>query len=193
MAGPASNAATIGAIWKSFGRRVTLIYLGVIAAASLLMGWAFDWVLRLAPAAGHPGAHLHGEAAAGLRPHLWAAILAAILAAYAWRGLRTWWERRRRRRPAATAPACACGTCAVRGTAPAAAAAALVLRVSGMSCGNCAQTVERALRAVPGVASATVDLAAGEATVTLAAPAAATPAALVAALAAAGYPAEAAR
>ena len=37
--------------------------------------------------------------------------------------------------------------------------------VHGMTCGNCARTVERKLSASPGVASAHVDLAGGTATV----------------------------
>jgi copper chaperone len=38
-------------------------------------------------------------------------------------------------------------------------------RVSGMSCGHCAQTVTRAVEAVPAVERALVDLAAGEVSV----------------------------
>jgi len=37
--------------------------------------------------------------------------------------------------------------------------------VSGMTCGNCARTVERKLSSSPGVTSAHVDLAGGTATV----------------------------
>ncbi|HLY20580.1 MAG TPA: heavy metal-associated domain-containing protein [Bryobacteraceae bacterium] len=37
--------------------------------------------------------------------------------------------------------------------------------VHGMTCGNCARTVERKLSASPGVSSARVDLAGGTATV----------------------------
>jgi copper chaperone CopZ len=37
--------------------------------------------------------------------------------------------------------------------------------VGGMTCGNCARTVERKLSSSPGVSSARVDLAAGTATV----------------------------
>jgi copper chaperone CopZ len=37
--------------------------------------------------------------------------------------------------------------------------------VGGMTCGNCARTVERKLSSSPGVSSAHVDLAAGTATV----------------------------
>lgn len=36
-----------------------------------------------------------------------------------------------------------------------------VYRVQGMTCGGCAKHVEKALRSVPGVASATVDLGKG--------------------------------
>lgn len=41
----------------------------------------------------------------------------------------------------------------------------LVLNVKGMTCAHCRAAVERALRKVPGVSSASVDLAAGTATV----------------------------
>ncbi len=46
------------------------------------------------------------------------------------------------------------------------AAGAVVLAISGMTCGGCAGAVSRALSAVPGVVEARVDLAAGRATVT---------------------------
>ena len=41
----------------------------------------------------------------------------------------------------------------------------VTLRVSGMTCGNCARSVERKLLAQPGVSSAIVDLNAANATV----------------------------
>ena len=43
----------------------------------------------------------------------------------------------------------------------------LVLKVSGMHCGACASRVERALRGVPGVVQAAVEVATATATVTL--------------------------
>jgi copper chaperone CopZ len=64
----------------------------------------------------------------------------------------------------------------------------LALKISGMSCAHCAQAVTRALAAVPGVASAQVDLAAMQARVS----GTADPARLIAAVQAAGYGAEAA-
>jgi copper chaperone len=41
----------------------------------------------------------------------------------------------------------------------------LKLKVDGMTCGHCAQTVTQAVEAVPSVERALVDLAAGEVTV----------------------------
>ena len=41
----------------------------------------------------------------------------------------------------------------------------VTLRVSGMTCGGCARSVEKKLTSTPGVAAATVDLVAATATV----------------------------
>ena len=65
----------------------------------------------------------------------------------------------------------------------------LTLAIEGMTCASCARRVEKALTAVPGVASATINLAAETARVTYAAPA--SPEEVAAALAKAGYPARA--
>ena len=67
----------------------------------------------------------------------------------------------------------------------------LVLKVSGMHCGACASRVERALRGVPGVVQAAVEVATATATVTLDDPPAAL-GALEQAVAQAGYEAHAA-
>src|SRR5712691_1086364 len=61
----------------------------------------------------------------------------------------------------------------------------LTLEISGMTCASCVRRVERALAGVPGVAGATVNLAAESADVTLGGPA--EPGALIAAVADAGY------
>lgn len=42
------------------------------------------------------------------------------------------------------------------------------MKINGMNCGHCSSSVEKALRAVPGVTEATVDLAEKKATVTAA-------------------------
>ncbi|MBN2431378.1 MAG: permease [Acidobacteria bacterium] len=46
MAGPATNAAGITMLWKTIGRRATLVYLGVIVAGSVGGGIVFDLFLR---------------------------------------------------------------------------------------------------------------------------------------------------
>lgn len=66
------------------------------------------------------------------------------------------------------------------------------LQVKGMTCGSCVASVTRALQRVPGVTDIDVDLPAGLVQVETAGgagPQPAVPGALVAALAAAGYPA----
>lgn len=42
LAGPATNAATITVISKFWGKKVTFIYLGTIACASLVIGWLLN-------------------------------------------------------------------------------------------------------------------------------------------------------
>lgn len=41
----------------------------------------------------------------------------------------------------------------------------IVIRVDGMTCGHCEASVEKALRALPGVTEVSVDRAAGQATI----------------------------
>ncbi|WP_434415403.1 heavy metal translocating P-type ATPase [Nannocystis pusilla] len=71
--------------------------------------------------------------------------------------------------------------------APASAAESVDLALTGMRCANCAQTIERALSRVPGVAAAQVNFASETASVALAATAPATRGALVAAVEGAGF------
>ncbi len=161
MAGPASNAATIGAVYKTFGKRVTAIYLGVIVAASLLLGYGFDFVLG-GDSYRTASVHCHSPAAgAGLGLHLWAGLLLLILASYPAHAL---W-RRCFRRPAAqpaVCPACAGDS----GAADAAAAGGpITLHIEGMNCQHCVGSVHAALAASPGVTHVKIDLAAGTATI----------------------------
>ncbi len=72
-------------------------------------------------------------------------------------------------------------------TAARSAGAALRLPVVGMTCASCVRRVERALAGVPGVATATVNLASEEAMVTLADPAAPPVEAMIEAVGHAGY------
>ncbi len=47
MAGPASNMATIGAVLKTFGKRVLIIYLATISIGAILFGELFDLFFKL--------------------------------------------------------------------------------------------------------------------------------------------------
>ncbi|HET6377282.1 MAG TPA: heavy metal-associated domain-containing protein [Methylocella sp.] len=68
-------------------------------------------------------------------------------------------------------------------------AATTALRIQGMACPSCAERVEKAIRATPGVASVTVDLERKRADVTFSGPP--DPGAVIAAVAKAGYEAAA--
>ena len=77
MAGPATNIATIGAIIKAFGKRVTVLYLGIVIIGSILCGWGFDYLLSASGIETH--AHHEHHAA------WWAqasAVLLSILLVY---------------------------------------------------------------------------------------------------------------
>ena len=45
MAGPATNVATIGAIFRTLGGKVMAIYLATVAVFSILFGWLFDFII----------------------------------------------------------------------------------------------------------------------------------------------------
>lgn len=47
MAGPATNIATIGAIIKAFGKRITFLYLACVIIGSMFCGWAFDSIFTV--------------------------------------------------------------------------------------------------------------------------------------------------
>jgi uncharacterized protein len=54
MAGPATNIATLGAIYRTLGRRPTVIYLATVVVGSIACGWLFDFVINTdEPASGH--------------------------------------------------------------------------------------------------------------------------------------------
>ncbi|MEC7986844.1 MAG: permease [Myxococcota bacterium] len=46
MAGPATNVATIGSIFKTFGGKSTAIYLATVIIGSMLLGMGFDFLLQ---------------------------------------------------------------------------------------------------------------------------------------------------
>ena len=61
VAGPATNASTIGAIFGRFGIRVLAIYLSVIVLGSLVFGWLFDYLLVATVSETTGVGHAHGS------------------------------------------------------------------------------------------------------------------------------------
>jgi len=45
MTGPATNVASLAVIWRVMGRRVALVYLGVVAGTALTCGLLLDWII----------------------------------------------------------------------------------------------------------------------------------------------------
>ena len=92
MAGPATNVATVGAVYRTLGSRALMIYLSTMVGGSLAAGFLFDSILPSATVA----IHEHG-------PHSgWLATASsiALLCLCGWFGIqdvRRWLEPSRRK------------------------------------------------------------------------------------------------
>ncbi|MGB1103682.1 MAG: permease [Crocinitomicaceae bacterium] len=75
MAGPATNAATITVLWKSLGKKTTLLYLVSIIGGALIFGILMDYFLNPTwfTSLGMRAGHVHGEEAS------WIAIISSIV------------------------------------------------------------------------------------------------------------------
>lgn len=136
MAGPATNIATLGAVSSEFGKRITVIYVAVIATLSVAFGWLFDFFL---------GGTFRPEEA--VHEHLgWlgpagAVALVALFAYFLIRDIRFWrWERAQER---------------------AVGEEKLSLVLGGMTCEGCVRNVRLAIAAQHGVDRVDVDLETG--------------------------------
>jgi uncharacterized membrane protein YraQ (UPF0718 family)/copper chaperone CopZ len=146
ISGPATNVATMGAIYRVLGGRTLWKYLTTIAVGSVAFGVLFDLLVESSSAA---VVHQHEH-------HAWwaaacAAALVALLAWFAAEDLRAWLRARR-----------------TTGALPAAAAAAtrtVEVSVRGMTCGSCVSRLERVLRGADGVSEVEVSLEPGRAVV----------------------------
>jgi copper chaperone CopZ len=140
MAGPATNVATIGAVYRGLGRRALTVYLTTIVVGSIGAGLLFDSVVSSTAV---QGVHVHGETT------WWAVgstiLLVGLLGKFAIDDLRRWIAPRLAR----------------PGTAES--SEPLVFTVEGMSCQNCVASVERAVRSVEGVRNVEVSLNPGRA------------------------------
>ncbi|WPL17332.1 Copper chaperone CopZ [Thiorhodovibrio winogradskyi] len=139
MAGPATNIATIGAVYRTLGIRVITIYLGTVILASLGFGLLFDQILNVKLGA----VDAHAEHA-GWLSYLSTALLLALLALLEYR------RRQQRQLAQQAANQIARGGDDV-----------LMLEVTGMTCGHCVASVKKALEAIDQVEEATPELSSG--------------------------------
>lgn len=135
MAGPATNIATIGAMFRTLGRKAMAVYLAVVVSFSLLFGWLFE---RWLPT---PETLAKGSMA---ETSWWAqasSVLVALLLAYLLMGkLLNYFSLSKGNGGAMD----------------------MVIQVKDMSCAHCVQSVKKALEAVEGVGEATPDLDSGQ-------------------------------
>jgi uncharacterized membrane protein YraQ (UPF0718 family)/copper chaperone CopZ len=136
MAGPATNVATIGAVYSAFGKRLTVLYLATVIVGSIALGMLFEsiWGLSVAERAHHA----HHEHAGPL-----AMVAGGVLAILLLRHAVTWAKLKMH----------------------SANEASRVIAVGGMSCGGCANKVSKALQEVPGVTGVDADADADSVTV----------------------------
>ncbi|MEZ5588270.1 MAG: permease [Sedimenticolaceae bacterium] len=137
MAGPATNIATMGAIYRALGGRVLALYLGTVIVASIGLGMGFEFVLG--DTATDAPMHRHLSAA-------WWEIGAAIVLVglMAFLLLRRGWQRY-------LAPQ----------TGAQAGAGDVIFSVEGMTCQHCVANVKNALQSVDEVEHVTADLQSG--------------------------------
>jgi uncharacterized protein len=162
VAGPATNAATVGVTFRVLGARAGLAYVTTVVVAAVLAGLALDAAGgALGLASLHPDTHLH-EHGLTITDHVWAAGLSGIMLAAMWTRYGS-----RLMGSAMSKGSCCGGSCdtnnrpgdpvqALTGTRN---DAVIVLDIEGMTCSHCSATVHRTLTEFPGVKAADVQLA----------------------------------
>ncbi|NQT13060.1 MAG: SO_0444 family Cu/Zn efflux transporter [Planctomycetes bacterium] len=149
IAGPATNAATLTTVWRVMGRRTTFLYVLTVATSAVVGGLTLDWLVPAAqvivPALGE---HHHQVIEGGwLEPGSAVVLLIVLAWSYAASG-------HKKEEPMANDDKTAGGPDAQQRVA---------LRVQGMTCSHCADTVRRTLAEREGVSSVDVDLKRGSA------------------------------
>ncbi len=137
MAGPATNVATIGAVYRALGGRVLAIYLGTVIAMSIGLGLGFDSILG--DTTQIHATHLHGTD--------WISFVSAVLVIALMLYLST---RRIGNRIAESK--------ATRDAAD----TDLVLQVDGMTCQHCVGRVKQTLEGFESVTQANPSLSSGQ-------------------------------
>jgi copper chaperone CopZ len=154
ISGPATNSAALTTLWKVLGRRAAVLYLLTVAVASLATGLAVDGLVSagglpesaLVPAAASivgQGAHAHHESGGGMSWFETASALVLLLVLI---------NALRPRRRSDGVEAVAKDDERV-----------LELKIDGMRCNGCVQSVQRALSEISGVTDAEVQLDEGRA------------------------------
>lgn len=139
MAGPATNVATIGAIFRAFGGRVLGIYLAAIVTGSVGLGMLYDaWIGTQVSQSVVMGDHDGVIAIAST------VGLGLLFLRYAIQDAMRWLKTR---------------------SALQSKDSAIVIGVEGMTCGGCVSRLERTLNNAPGIDNATVTLDPGQAIV----------------------------
>ncbi len=141
MAGPATNVATLGALYRTLGSRALSIYLATIVVGSVACGWAFGFVIdasQMPTGMGHEMQNWWTVASA--------LVLVALLARFAWQDVLRFKNRRMTTTTNSSMPTIKIG-------------------VQGMTCGNCTAKLERELTADDQIDSAIVTLDPGLAVV----------------------------
>ena len=141
MAGPATNIATLGAVYRALGKTPLVIYLSTIIVGSMLFGLLFDDLIPIQAVV--QNAHEHAGPVSIASAVLLIGMVAWFAAADARLGIARLSQK----------------------LAGAAVTTSLELNVQGMTCGGCARKVEGRLMAVDGVDSVQVDQPGGRVTV----------------------------
>jgi uncharacterized membrane protein YraQ (UPF0718 family)/copper chaperone CopZ len=132
MAGPATNVATIGAIFRALGGKVLAIYLATVAVFSIAFGWLFDFVIT--PGKSAAMIHHHGS---NLFYTICAVILLGLLGFLVVDDFRKRYFKKHEIELEENM---------------------MKFRIKGMTCQHCAANVTKALESVPGVVTVKVSL-----------------------------------
>ncbi len=136
MAGPATNVATIGAVYRGLGWRILMVYLGTVVTMSLVLGLSFDFVLGSVQQ--NTAGHSHESSWLGMVSSL---VLSGLLI-YLLTGRIARWLRK--------------ADLQIGGDD-----VEMILEVEGMTCPHCVANVKRALESIDEVVEAQPDLASG--------------------------------
>ena len=140
MAGPATNVATLGAVYRTLGRRPLLIYLATVIVGSIVCGMSFGFVVG---AVNDTSVHDHDSSP-------WWAVASGILLLVLFLRYALSDIRRLSRK---------------RLSAPTQQATRIKIPVEGMTCNNCVMRLEKTLAKDENIISANVTLIPGSAEV----------------------------